>query len=170
MKNLLLLVVSVMLASCGELSTMEAVQAYVPIYKSYEEIENIELQNDKKLDNSGKIYVTDNGLLVSEPGKGIHFFDNSNPEEPVRVAFLAIPGNNDIELKNGFLYADNALDLVTIDISVLSKPVVTHREKGVFPYPMYPPIENVQFVCPNPEKGFVVDWVLETVTDPKCSR
>lgn len=159
-----------LLFSCSETSSLERVQAYVPIYKTYEEIEKITLQPDKKLEQTGKIYLTDNALLISEPGKGVHFFNNENPTSPKRVAFLSIPGNDDIELRNGFLYVDNGLDLVTIDISVLSQPVVTHRERGVFPYPMYPPMENIKFTCPDPSKGFVVDWVLESVVDPKCSR
>jgi hypothetical protein len=148
----------------------EKVMAYVPVYKSYEDISKIGFDLNKKLEKSGKIYVLEGALLINEPGAGIHIFDNSDETAPKRINFISIPGTQDVELKNKTLYADNGLDLVAIDISDIQNPKLIDRVKDVFPYPMFPPHENVKFECPDPTKGYVVDWVLSEVSSPKCSR
>ncbi len=172
MKILLLLFCSMLLLQSCDLSEAEEelVHAYVPVYRSYDEISDIQLRPDKKLEKSGKIYTIRDMLLISEPGAGVHIFDNSDPSKPVRVNFISIPGNQDMEMRNRVLYADNGLDLVAIDLSDIRNPKVRGRETGVFPYPSYPPLENVKFVCPDPALGYVVDWELKEVSDPKCRR
>lgn len=161
-----------LLTSCGSLETsvVEKEQAYKPMYKSYQEIEKIEVNLSKKLDRTGKIYVLPGALLISEYGEGVHIFDNSDPKSPKRVSFISIPATQDVELKGNTLYADNGLDLVSIDISDIQNPKLLDRVKDVFPYPMFPPFENVKFECPDPSKGYVVDWILTDVENPKCSR
>ncbi len=148
----------------------ERVSAYVPVYLPYSDIAKIELQPQKKLGKAGKIYTIRNMLLVSEVGEGVHIFDNSDPSKPSRITFISIPANQDIEMRNQILYADNGLDLLSIDLSDIRNPKVLGREKNVFPYPDYPPFENVKFVCADPSKGYVINWELKEVTDPKCSR
>jgi hypothetical protein len=64
-----------------------------------------------------KIYVTDSYIFISDSGRGIHIFDNRNPSHPVKTAFLAIPGNQDIAVKGNTLYADMFTELLAIDIS-----------------------------------------------------
>ena len=148
----------------------ETVEAYVPVYKSYEEMSQVRLDPSKKLEKSGKIYIYKTALLISEPGQGVHIFDNRDSRKQKRLNFIAVPGNRDMELKDNILYVDNGLDLVTIDISDIENIKVLNRTKDVFPYPMYPDREGVKFVCPDPSKGYVVDWVLDNVEDPKCYR
>lgn len=171
-KKLLFLLLLPLIFSCEANSDIdnEKVTAYVPVYKSYEEISKIGFDPSKKLEKSGKIYVLEGALLVNEPGAGIHIFDNSDEKSPKRINFISIPGTQDVELKNKTLYADNGLDLVAIDISDIQNPKLIDRVKDVFPYPMFPPLENVKFECPDPSKGYVVDWVLSEVSSPKCSR
>lgn len=148
----------------------ETVEAYVPVYKSYDEMSKVELDPSKKLEKSGKIYIYKAALLVSEPGQGVHVFSNTDFRNPERVNFIVIPGNKDMELRNDILYVDNGLDLVSIDVSDINNIKVLNRTKDVFPYPMYPDREGVKFVCPDPSKGYVVDWILDEVNDPKCYR
>jgi hypothetical protein len=68
----------------------------------------------RALTQSGRIFLHGNLLMISEPFKGIHVFDNSDPASPVAAAFLNIPGNTDIAVKDNYLYADSAVDLLTI--------------------------------------------------------
>ncbi|MGR3809117.1 hypothetical protein [Jiulongibacter sp. NS-SX5] len=167
-----LLLSSISLWSCetSQLTDDSQEKAYVPVYESYDKIAEVKLMPEKKLLKSGKVYIYRSTLLVSEPGEGVHFFDNTDKKNPKRISFISVPTNQDVELRNNLLYVDNGLDLLTIDISDLTDIKVVNRMKDVFPYPMYPDIEGVKFVCPDPSLGYVVDWVLEDVDDPKCYR
>ena len=63
-----------------------------------------------KLENPGKIYFYNNYLLVNEMGKGIHFFDVSDSQNPVEKIFYNIPGNFDMAIKNDLLMVDNVIE------------------------------------------------------------
>lgn len=80
------------------------------------------------LEETGKIYVKDNFLYINEKNKGVHIYDNSNPEKPTQVDYLAIPGNLDVAMKGDFLYADSYMDLVAINM----KTKKTTRVNDVF--------------------------------------
>ncbi len=86
-------------------------------YKTADEMreKSIELQGAKKLTNPGKIYVKDDMILINEMGKGIHLVFNENPAAPKKVGFIKIPGNIDVAVKGDIIYADNYMDLVTLN-------------------------------------------------------
>jgi hypothetical protein len=86
----------------------------------------------KKIDSVGKIYVSGSYIFISEPDKGIHVIDNSNPVSPRQIAFLSIPGNQEIAIKGNILYADMYADLLAIDISNLHQAKVTGKIEGFF--------------------------------------
>lgn len=46
---------------------------------------------------------------------------------PVKISFYDIPGNFDIAVKNNIMYADNAIDLIAIDITDISNPKTVKR-------------------------------------------
>lgn len=69
------------------------------------------------IDSTGKIYIKDQYIYLNEPDKGIFVIDNSNPYKPKQIAFLKLPGNNDIAIKGNVLYADMFNNLVALDIS-----------------------------------------------------
>jgi hypothetical protein len=99
-------------------------------YKTNAELRTdaIELQGPQKLQQPGKIYVKDDMILINEMGKGIHVVYNENPSEPQKVAFVKIPGNIDVAVKGDIIYADNYMDLVTLN----TKTGSIKRVKGVF--------------------------------------
>jgi hypothetical protein len=99
-------------------------------YKSNNELraDAIALQGPQKLQQPGKIYVKDDMLLINEMGKGIHVVYNENPAAPKKVAFVKIPGNIDVAVKGDIIYADNYMDLVTLN----TKTGSIKRVKGVF--------------------------------------
>ncbi|MBO0932369.1 LVIVD repeat-containing protein [Fibrella aquatilis] len=82
--------------------------------------------------NPGKIYTKDGYLFINELKQGIHVIDNRNPSAPKPLAFISIPGNGDVAIRNNFLYADSYMDLVTFDISNLADIHEVSRSKNVF--------------------------------------
>ena len=106
---------------------------YQPVYLSATELrEPITLTDSRTLENPGKIYYYKNYLLINEFEEGIHFFDNSDPENPVSIAFLPIKGNVDMAIRDDRLYADSYVDLVTFNISDPRNPVLVSRTEEIF--------------------------------------
>ena len=85
---------------------------------SYEELRSsVYNDNDQQLERPGKIFLYNSLILINDFEKGIHVYDNSNPSSPSHVAFINIPGNVDIAVRDNILYVDSYVDLVAIDIS-----------------------------------------------------
>ncbi|MDZ4709927.1 MAG: hypothetical protein SH818_16120 [Saprospiraceae bacterium] len=104
-----------------------------PIYKSLDAIRSeFSIGVARDLKNPGKIYVYGNYLLINEINEGIHIIDNSNPAHPVPLSFVVISGNKDMAVKENVMYADNAIDLLAIDISDPESPKFLKRVDGVF--------------------------------------
>lgn len=107
----------------------------------------------KNLESPGKIYIYGKYLLVNEIKKGVHIFDNSNPASPNNIAFLNIPGNVDIAVKNNILYADNYMDLLALDISDPANARLITRMEEVIPG-----------YSKNADGTYIVDYVEKKVT------
>ncbi len=126
----------------------------VPILKNMEDVRiDISFQAPRELVQPGKIYYYNEHLFINEQKEGVHVFDNSNPSAPVNLGFLPIPGNVDIAIKNGILYADNYIDLIAINITTLTNPVLVKRVEGIYP------IYNIN------QEGLLVDYKFEEVTE-----
>lgn len=170
MKNSILFLLLFLLFFSG--SNQQLVMGYQPVYLSESEAKTIAYESPRALKNQGKIYVKDNYIFIGDIGLGVHVIDNSNPEAPQKVGFIRIYGNHDIAIKGTSLYADNYSDLVTIDISNMSQPIVTKRIEAFYNLSQnnYPP--NVPygtyFECVDPSKGFVVDWQEVELESPNC--
>jgi hypothetical protein len=107
---------------------------YEPVYILPEEMRKpIMTEAARALKNPGKIYYYQDFLFINELREGIHILDNRNPEQPQALAFLPIPGNVDMAVRNNVLYADNYVDLVAIDISNPTNPEYLSRTQNVFP-------------------------------------
>jgi len=72
----------------------------------------------KIIANPGKIYLYQNWIFLVEKYKGLHLIDNTDPANPVRKAFLTVPGCMDVAVGNGILYVDNAVDLVAVKLDL----------------------------------------------------
>ncbi|MBO9200977.1 MULTISPECIES: LVIVD repeat-containing protein [Niastella] len=146
-------------------------QAYVPVYKSDVEKSEITVSDARSTTNAGKIYAWGNYIFQNDQNKGIHVIDNSDRLHPQKIAFLNIPFNTEFAVKGSFIYANNGNDLVVVDIHDVKHPVVVKRMEDAFPYveQKYPP-QPGYFVCPDPEKGMVIDWELQMVKSPNCKR
>ncbi len=107
----------------------------VPVYKTTDEIRvGIENQTPRELENPGKIYFYNNYIFINEIREGIHIIDNTDPANPTNIGFMAITGNLDMAIHNNMLYADNFIDLLTIDISDVQNIQLVDRDEGVLPF------------------------------------
>ena len=107
---------------------------YQPVYKTSAEVRaNIKNNPSQPVEKPGKIYVKGSYIFLNEVDKGIHVIDNSNPLQPQRIAFINIPGNRDLAVKDNTLFADLYTDLVAIDISDPHNVVLKKIVEGVFP-------------------------------------
>lgn len=93
----------------------------------------VALEEPRALEKPGKIYTKDGYLYINELKQGIHLIDNRDPANPRPVAFLRIPGNGDMAVRNNILYADSYMDLVAFDISNPAAVREVNRVPNVFP-------------------------------------
>lgn len=116
-----------------------------------------EVQAEAIISESGKIYVKDQYLLINEPNKGFHIYNNSDPSNPQKIKFLKVLGSTDISIKGNVLYINNAVDLIALTFNQdFSDVTITKRVRNVFPVMMSP-----DGFYPNLEEDeVVVDWVL----------
>lgn len=134
--------------------------AFEPVYKSKAEVlQDIKGNAATPLKQTGKIALYGNYIFVNEVNKGVHIIDNTNRVIPRNIAFINIPGNIDIAIKNSMLYADIYTDLVTIDISNLSNVLVKKINYNVFPERQY----SGNFMADTAK--YIIDWVKHETTE-----
>lgn len=135
----------------------------VPVYMTYNELRSaVKQEAPRSLVNPGKIYFKDGFIFINEELKGIHVIDNRDPYNPVNTAFIEIPGNIDMAIKNDVLYADSYIDMVAIDISDMTNPKEVERITEVFPYTV-PEVKDASLLMAevDEKKGVVVDWKID---------
>jgi hypothetical protein len=135
---------------------------YFPILMEREQLEKSVMYRDaQEIINPGKIYYKDGFIFLNEKYKGIHVINNADPSDPQNVGFINIPGCVDMAIKNNSLMADNAVDLVTVNIKDFPQIAVTSRIKNAFPEST-PPDETFipyMFSAGNrPANTIIVGW------------
>lgn len=155
------LVLALMLSSCLGGDGSEPESKFKPVLMKRQVLENsYRVKDPRDIRSAHKIYVQDSLLLVLEQYEGIHLIDNSDPSNPLRRGFLHLPGTQDIAMKDHYLYADNAVDLVTIDLSKWPPPLID-RDRNVLPE-IKPP-DNLELVgdlnpANWPDSTVVIKW------------
>ncbi len=146
--------------------------AYVPVYATQNEIQQVSVEAQQPTVNAAKIYAYRNYIFQNDLYNGIHIIDNTDRNNPKKIAFLKLPLNTDIAIKGNYLYANNYVDLVVFNIADPAKPQLVKRVNNAFPPAdqQYPPFKNVYFVCPDKGKGTVLRWELKNIDMPKCRR
>ncbi len=119
----------------------------------------------KPIDESGKVYAYQDYIFINDKSRGIHVIDNSNPQQPVKISFIEIPGNVDISVKDDFLYADSIMDLVVLDISDITNIRQVNRLENVLREGIFFPFEAdiVEYDSYDYETEVLIGW--ETVTE-----
>jgi len=124
----LLVVSSLALYSCEDSMQLDITHASHADLRKRE----VKEKGGQPIQETGKIYVKDNFLYVNEKGKGIHIIDNTDPANPKKQSYMAIPGNLDVAMKGDYLYADSYMDLVAINMKTKKTTRVPDVFKGSF--------------------------------------
>ena len=153
------LIMALSLSSCIK-DQCERMVTYIqltPIYMTKDEIRAGSLTNEaaRELCNPGQIYYYNQHIFINERGAGVHVINNVDPENPTNIAFLNIPGNDDIAIKNGILYANNYMDLLAIDITNFNNATLISRTEDVFA-PQWEDLSTGQVL---------VEWEEEEITE-----
>ena len=116
--------------------TCEGVQTFIqfdPVYKTVDEIrQDIQITSARELCKPGKLFYYADYIFVNEFREGVHIIDNRDSDNPTNIAFIKIPGNVDVAVKGNVMYADNYIDLLTIDITDPTNPSFKTRTEDVF--------------------------------------
>ena len=126
---------------------------------------SVEVIAPKTIEEPGKIYVYQDYIFVGDVHSGIHIIDNFDPKSPKAIKFIQIPGNEDISVKDNFLYADSATDLVIFDISDINNVSIIEQLEDVFNvynYDIPVEAEAVDYGKFDFDDDIIVGWTLTT--------
>ncbi|HEX3766827.1 MAG TPA: hypothetical protein VHT72_00545, partial [Puia sp.] len=127
-------ILALLITGCMKDKITKTYKISTPIFEVLTKFrETIKSQPATDISVAGKITVAGNYIYLSEPLKGIHVIDNSNPSSSRNVSFINIPGNEDMAISGKTLYADAYGDLVTFDISDPLDVVAKNFAANVFP-------------------------------------
>jgi hypothetical protein len=127
-------VLALTFSGCLKDHSIKTFTYYLPVYKTPAEVRAEIRSNDPlPLSQPGKLFYKDGYVFLNELFKGIHIIDVKNPAQPRSVAFVKIPGNLDMAVRENILYADLYTDLVAIDISDPLNVKLKTTISGVFP-------------------------------------
>lgn len=166
-KIISLLSIFILLSSCSddENSDYEYVNVAHPILMSKSELRSsVDVVGPQNIVEEGKIYYYNHYIFINENNEGVHVIDNTDPENPLAFAFIKIPGNKDISIKNGFLFADSLIDLVVFDLTDMSQIEEVNRLEDVFytyNYDVPEEADMVVFDGFDYSENVVVGWRLE---------
>jgi hypothetical protein len=152
---LLLCLICFLFHSCLKDTTTRRYIYFKPVYKAKEEVRaNMKTGPAQDIESPGKIFVKGNYIFLNELEKGVHIIDYVNPSNPKNIAFIAIPGNEDIAVKGNNLYADQYTDLMTFDISNPLDIKLVDTDANVFTERYYLADAN----------NVIVDWIKVDTT------
>lgn len=89
-----------------------------PVYLTWDELRvDIvpEYGDSQTLINPGKLFIKDNYLFVVDQYRGVHIFDQTDSQNPMRLAFVPVIGTLDISIKDTYMYLDGFADLVVVN-------------------------------------------------------
>ena len=86
--------------------------------------------------------------------------DNANSNDPQQIAFLRVEGCTDIAVKDGVIYANNAVDLIGIKANAsFTNLDVVSRARDVLPMVESPePWNDWYFLNQLPDDLIIVRW------------
>lgn len=156
-KYLLLLATAVLLCS-----DYYPISGYIPVLMDRAEMEHaVKLESPRPMSDPGKIYYKSPYLFIVEKYKGVHVIDNSNAANPEKIGFIHIDGIRDIAIKDDVLYADNAVDLIAVQLNAsYTLFTVSKRLKNYFPEMTSPDGRGFPYyVYKNrPANSIIVAW------------
>lgn len=110
-------------------------------------------------------------LLLVERGQGVHIINNQNPNNPINIAFIKMPGTVGVVAVNDNIIISLANYLVTVDISDFMNAFIVNIleiENSAQGEGLFPLNHDGYFECVDPSQGVVYKWVAQLLTNPKC--
>lgn len=157
-----------LLVSCTDDNSSDKYADYIvarPLVMSKTEFANsVDIIAPRPIEESGKVYTYKDYIFVNDKYQGIHVIDNRNPQQPVKIGFINIPGNVDISVKDDYLFADSLADLVVIDISDIDNITLVNRLENVLQGGIVFPFEAniVEDMDYDYETEIIVGWTTTT--------
>lgn len=165
MRNSILLCAIIMSFNACSDKRLQTFTANVPIYIPYEELRtSFSVTGGQDLQKPGKIYYLEPYMYINEYQEGIHVLDLSDPANPINRAFISIPGNVDMAIRNNILYADSYIDLVLIDITDPLNPELNQRIEKLFEYVIPPYDYDYPLAEIDQEKGVIKGYEIKEIT------
>lgn len=165
MKKIIVLLSFFALQACIPEQNGPDLTRYTPILMKRTDLEkSLSLLAPREIKQAGKIYIYQDQLYINDKFRGVHVFDNSDPTNPTAIGFISIPGNLDIAIKNGVVYADNSVDLIAFTYNG-QDVTLADRSVNVFPEIVPPDFGSIptEFLPENrPENTVIVRWELNT--------
>lgn len=135
--------------------------AYDPILMSRKQLETSVVKKEAQpIIKPGKLYRYGQYILINEQFAGVHLINNQDPRSPQNIGFIQVPGSVDFAVKNNIMYVDNAVDLVSIDLTNLNAVQITKRIKDAFPK-LLPPDNIITEIKDIPADAVIVGWKLK---------
>ncbi len=134
---------------------------FEPVLMSRDNMEAaVQLRDARDIEKPGKIWVYDTYIFVIEQYKGIHIIDNAIASAPENLGFIQVDGCTDVAVKDGMIYANNAVDLIGIRTNLATKTMeVKSRSRNVLPE-LRPPDDSglEKFERFRPENTIIVRY------------
>ena len=132
-----------------------------PVYLSYDDLRKpVAIEAARPIGNAGKTLVVGNTLFVNEPNLGVHVFDITDPAATNPRFFIKVPGNVDLALKDGLIFADSFIDIVIIQVDD-DNALEVQRLRGILPWDAYQLFDHslVHFAASDidPKRGVIID-------------
>jgi len=147
--------------SCEESTSSTCVE---PVYLTWEELRKYQSPiygDTQTLTTPGKVYVKDQYLFVIDQYRGVHIFDQTDPQNPMRILFLPVVGATDISVKDNVMYLNAFTDLVVVNIDALIDGPFTSNDLSRIEYKFDTPNsrtflpEGYEFKSDTDFKGWV---------------
>ena len=147
------------------------IDGWKPVYQGEADL-TVSSSPAQSIQEAGKIYKYGPYILVGEIGQGIHVFDNNDPSNPTGIAFINVPLNEDMAIRNDVMFVDIGRDVVAVDVSDWAYVQEIGRLSGIYNRSdaLYPEGLFGYFECVDTSRGVAVDWVFEELVNPKCRR
>jgi len=122
-------------SSCS-LDQCDQTITYTKMTALYGNLEELRIDDivrpSKAIQRPGKIYVSEDLLIIGDSGSGIHIIDNSVPANPQPLHFLEVPGSTQLYVDGRYIYTNAYYDMLKIDISDLNAINIVKRMEEAF--------------------------------------
>lgn len=158
-KLLIVAIFATLVSSCFKDTGTRTYKLYTPVYQTTQTV-RAAIKNDapQPITSVGKMVLYGNYIFLNELNRGIHIIDNANPRNPINKAFIKIPGNENLAIKDNMLFADCYTDLLAIDITNADNIVLKNAVDNLFPERRY--INGYQMYF----NTVITDWLVKDTT------